>query len=47
MTVECDATDCKYCSDDCECTREHLCVDVDCICGCWEEKISGKDGEQE
>jgi hypothetical protein len=41
--ITCDADDCKYCSKDFICTRKTLSVDVDCICGCWEENIQEED----
>ena len=48
MYISCDATDCKWClyqpdKEEWLCTREHINIDVDCICGNWEEDIDEDD----
>lgn len=54
QSISCDASDCIYCIydpdvDDWKCERVHINIDVDCICGNWEEDIEDEelDGDLE
>ena len=48
QSISCDASDCISCiydpeADDWKCERVHITIDVDCICGNWEEDIEDED----
>lgn len=48
QSISCDASDCIYCIYDPEaydwkCERVHINIDVDCMCGNWEEDIEDEE----